>query len=133
MISLGGDGTLLSAARAFAQVKVPILGVNLGSLGFLTEVPLHEIYLTLEAWMHGRAVEDVRSMMCAELVRNGRPYKRWDALNDVVIAKGGDCADGRVYGGARPAVCGEVSGGRCDCGDADGGRRRIRWRRMGRS
>ncbi|MES2390671.1 MAG: NAD(+)/NADH kinase [Acidobacteriota bacterium] len=88
VIALGGDGTLLSAARAFAQVDVPILGVNLGSLGFLTEVPLHEIYLTLEAWMHGKAVEDVRSMMCAELLRNGRPYRRWDALNDVVIAKG---------------------------------------------
>jgi NAD+ kinase len=88
VISLGGDGTLLSAARAFAQGSTPILGVNLGSLGFLTEVPLHEIYLTLEAWMNGRAVEDVRSMMCAELVRNGRPFRRWDALNDVVIAKG---------------------------------------------
>jgi NAD+ kinase len=88
VISLGGDGTLLSAARAFARTETPILGVNLGSLGFLTEVPLHEIYLTLEAWVNGTAVVDVRSMMCAELVRDGRAYRRWDALNDVVLAKG---------------------------------------------
>ena len=54
VITLGGDGTLLSAARAFAQTEVPLLGVNLGSLGFLTEVPLNEIYTTLEAWLAGK-------------------------------------------------------------------------------
>ena len=88
VISLGGDGTLLSAARAFALTDTPILGVNLGSLGFLTEVPLSELYQTLEAWMQGTAVVDVRSMMSAELLREGRHARRWDALNDVVISKG---------------------------------------------
>jgi len=88
VISLGGDGTLLSAARAFAHTGTPILGVNLGSLGFLTEVPLPDLYPALEAWLAGTAVVDVRSLMCTELVRNGRPFRRWDALNDVVISKG---------------------------------------------
>jgi NAD+ kinase len=88
VISLGGDGTLLSAARAFAHTNTPIIGVNLGSLGFLTEVPVNELYETLEAWMDGTAVVDERRLMSAELVRDGRRFRRWDALNDVVIAKG---------------------------------------------
>ena len=88
VISLGGDGTLLSAARAFAYTETPILGVNLGSLGFLTEVPLTDLYATLDAWRAGTGVIDVRSLMCTELVRDGLPFRRWDALNDVVISKG---------------------------------------------
>jgi NAD+ kinase len=88
VVSLGGDGTLLSAARAFARTKTPILGVNLGSLGFLTEVPLSEMYVTLEAWMDGTAIVDKRSLMHAELMRDGRRFRQWDALNDVVLSKG---------------------------------------------
>jgi NAD+ kinase len=88
VISLGGDGTLLSAARAFALTDTPILGVNLGSLGFLTEVPLGQMCDTLEAWMHGTAIVDTRSLMHAELIRGGVRYREWDALNDVVLAKG---------------------------------------------
>jgi NAD+ kinase len=88
VISLGGDGTLLSAARAFARTDTPILGVNLGSLGFLTEVPLSELYATFEAWMAGTAVIDTRSLMHAQLLRDGKLFREWDALNDVVLAKG---------------------------------------------
>ena len=88
VITLGGDGTLLSAARAFAALEVPLLGVNLGSLGFLTEVPLSEIYTTLEAWLAGNGILDRRSLMHTELLREGRVFRRWDALNDVVLAKG---------------------------------------------
>ena len=88
VITLGGDGTLLSAARAFAQTEVPLLGVNLGSLGFLTEVPLSEIYLTLEAWLAGRGVMDTRNLMHTVLVRDDRIFRHWEALNDVVLAKG---------------------------------------------
>jgi NAD+ kinase len=88
VISLGGDGTLLSAARAFAMTDTPILGVNLGSLGFLTEVPLAELYMTFEAWMEGKAIVDARSLMHAELIRDGQPFRQWDALNDVVLSKG---------------------------------------------
>ena len=88
VIVLGGDGTLLAAARAFARTTTPILSVNLGSLGFLTEVPLSDLYSTLEAWCENRAEIEVRSMMHAEHIRNGEVLQDWDALNDVVIAKG---------------------------------------------
>jgi NAD+ kinase len=88
VISLGGDGTLLSAARAFARTDTPILGVNLGSLGFLTEVPLSELYAALEAWLAGTAILDTRSLMHAQLLRDGQIFREWDALNDIVLAKG---------------------------------------------
>lgn len=88
VIVLGGDGTLLSAARCFAKTDTPILSANLGSLGFLTAVPLSELYRTLDAWREGSCSVDERSMMHAELLRDGVPYRAWDALNDVVISKG---------------------------------------------
>lgn len=88
VIVLGGDGTLLAAARAFAHTTTPILGVNLGALGFLTEVPLGEIYTALEAWCANRADIEVRSMIHAALVRGGNIVQQWDALNDVVVTKG---------------------------------------------
>jgi NAD+ kinase len=88
VIVLGGDGTLLSAARAFAKTTIPILSVNLGSLGFLTEIPLPELYSMLEAWCADCASLEIRSMMRIELVREGKLLQTWDALNDVVLAKG---------------------------------------------
>lgn len=88
VIVLGGDGTLLAAARAFARTTTPILSVNLGSLGFLTEIPLADLYATLQAWCDNCAGVEKRSMMRAELYRDGELFKEWDALNDVVLAKG---------------------------------------------
>ena len=88
VIVLGGDGTLLAAARAFARTTTPILSVNLGSLGFLTEIPLSDLYSTLDDWCQNRADIEIRSMMHAEIVRNGKSIQEWDALNDVVVAKG---------------------------------------------
>jgi NAD+ kinase len=88
VIVLGGDGTLLAAARAFARTTTPILSVNLGSLGFLTEIPLSDLYPTLEAWCDNCAEIEVRSMMHAEIIRGGTSIQQWDALNDVVVAKG---------------------------------------------
>jgi NAD+ kinase len=88
IIVLGGDGTLLSAARAFAGTGIPILSVNLGSLGFLTEIPLAQLYSTLDQWCNGIADIDLRFMMHCELFRDGKPIREWDALNDVVVAKG---------------------------------------------
>lgn len=88
VIVLGGDGTLLAAARAFARTITPILSVNLGSLGFLTEVPLADLYKTLQDWCDGTAGLEVRDMMHAMLYREGKLLHEWDALNDVVASKG---------------------------------------------
>jgi NAD+ kinase len=88
VIVLGGDGTLLAAARAFAKMETPILSVNLGSLGFLTEIPRAQLYATLEEWCNGTALIDTREMMHAELRRGSEMLRCWDALNDVVVAKG---------------------------------------------
>jgi NAD+ kinase len=87
LIVLGGDGTLLSVARAVGDLGVPILGVNLGGLGFLTATPLNEMLPALEGWVGGdMAVED-RMMLSARLVRGGQPTGEYIALNDVVITK----------------------------------------------
>src|ERR1700722_4814840 len=88
VIVLGGDGTLLSAARVFARTATPILSVNLGSLGFLTEIPLSDLYSTLDDWCNNQADIEIRSMMHAAIVRDGKIIQEWDALNDVVVAKG---------------------------------------------
>lgn len=87
-IVLGGDGTLLAAARVFAQSCVPILGVNLGSLGFLTEVPLSELYENLEAAISGSCEMDSRAMLSCQLWRGGQLISEHDALNDIVAAQG---------------------------------------------
>ena len=84
VIVLGGDGTLLSIAHLAAQKDVPVLGVNLGSLGFLTEVPLDEMYLTLDSFLGGEEkIISPRRMLEASF--KGRVYY---CLNDVVINKG---------------------------------------------
>jgi NAD+ kinase len=88
VVVLGGDGTLLSAARVFAKTGTPILSVNLGSLGFLTEVRLADLYSTLEAWCNDCFASDSRSMLHSELWRDGKVYAEHEALNDVVVAKG---------------------------------------------
>jgi NAD+ kinase len=88
VIVLGGDGTLLSAARVFAKSGVPILSVNLGSLGFLTEVRLSDLYSTLEGWCRDCFTMDARFMLHSELWREGELFVEHEALNDVVVAKG---------------------------------------------
>ncbi len=87
-IVLGGDGTLLAASRAFAKSGIPILSVNLGSLGFLTEVRLADLYPTLEAWCANCSTVDSRSMLHVEILRNGEPQSEFEALNDIVVSKG---------------------------------------------
>jgi NAD+ kinase len=88
VVVLGGDGTLLSAARAVAKAGIPILGINLGALGFLTEVPLEELYPTLEAIEQSCCNLDIRSMVHCEVIRGGQCITSYDALNDVVVGKG---------------------------------------------
>jgi NAD+ kinase len=87
-IVLGGDGTLLSAARVFAKAGVPLLSVNLGSLGFLTEVRLADLYPTLEAWCNDCSIMDSRAMLHVEIERRDRLECEYEALNDIVVSKG---------------------------------------------
>jgi NAD+ kinase len=87
-IVLGGDGTLLAAARVFAATSVPIMSVNLGSLGFLTEVTLQQMYPTLEGWCTDCCEIEERTMLRADLRRGEACVGSYDALNDVVISKG---------------------------------------------
>ena len=88
VIVLGGDGTLLSVARIFAATGTPILSVNLGSLGFLTEVRLADLYPTLASWCDNCHTLDARKMLHAEVVRDGSVVKTYEALNEVVVSKG---------------------------------------------
>jgi NAD+ kinase len=89
VITLGGDGTLLAAAKAIAETPhdIPILAVNFGSLGFLTEITRPEIFQTLDAIMNGRAEHDVRMMLRAVARGNGRTPATHMALNDVVFSR----------------------------------------------
>ena len=88
VIVLGGDGTLLSVGRIFAAKGTPLLSVNLGTLGFLTEVRLTDLYLTLEGWCDRCHLIEKRSMLRAELWRKGEKHSEYDALNDIVVTKG---------------------------------------------
>ena len=69
VVVLGGDGTLLSAARAVSKAGIPVLGINLGSLGFLTEVPLENLYATLQSIEQSCCNLDTRSMVHCEVFR----------------------------------------------------------------
>jgi NAD+ kinase len=87
LIVLGGDGTLLSAARALGNHEVPILAVNLGGLGFLTSVTLDELYPLLEHVLAGKHRTSERMMLDAEVIREGKTIERQCALNDAVANK----------------------------------------------
>jgi NAD+ kinase len=90
IIVLGGDGTLLSMATRIAQAgrDIPILGVNFGSLGFLTEVRIDELYSTLESVVTGTAEYHERAMLAAEACRGREAFDSRIILNDVVFTKG---------------------------------------------
>src|SRR5688500_13248122 len=89
IVVMGGDGTLIGMAGriAHAGVDVPIVGVNFGSLGFLTEITLAELYPTLEAVLAGTASMDDRMMLHAQTVRAGQVAAQRFVLNDVVITR----------------------------------------------
>jgi len=87
VIVLGGDGTLLAVGRIFARTDTPILSVNLGSLGFLTEVRLANLYPTLEGWCDNCCTIDARTMLHADLWRNGTCIDTFEAVNDIVVSK----------------------------------------------
>jgi NAD+ kinase len=89
VVILGGDGTLLGMATRIAQCgrDVPILGVNFGSLGFLTETRIDELLPSLEAVVAGTAIIDQRAMLAAEMHRGGKGPDSRVVLNDVVFTK----------------------------------------------
>lgn len=87
-ITLGGDGTLLSVARQMAPLKIPILGINMGHVGFLTEIELSDLYTDLECFNSRNYDIDTRMMLEAEVVRGKQVLKKFLALNDVVVTKG---------------------------------------------
>jgi len=87
LIVLGGDGTLLSAVRYLQEENVPILGVNLGGLGFLTEITLEELYPVLERTLEGKVETEKRMKLSTTVIRQGRKEAHYTILNDVVISK----------------------------------------------
>lgn len=106
-VIVGGDGTMLSVARKLAAGGVPLIGINQGRLGFLTDVPHSGMQATIEAMLDGAYVEERRTLLDAEIERADKPRERALALNDVVVNRGshgsvieiGVDIDGRfVYG-----------------------------------
>lgn len=88
---LGGDGTLLRIARKLAGHALPILGINLGTLGFLSEAEPDHLSSAVDNLLTGRYDIEERSMLEAELVRKGKPLASYTAMNDIGIAKGSFC------------------------------------------
>jgi NAD+ kinase len=87
IIVLGGDGTMIATARMLGDREVPVLGVNYGSLGYLAEFRMEEMFPALEAILEGNYQIDSRVMVSAELFRAGRQLMHTRVLNDVVINK----------------------------------------------
>ncbi len=87
LIVLGGDGTLLSAVRVLDGENVPILGVNLGGLGFLTEITLEELYPVLERTLEGKIETEKRMKLITTVLRGGKKEAEYTVLNDAVISK----------------------------------------------
>jgi len=87
LVVLGGDGTLLSMARAVGDLGIPIVGVNLGGLGFLTATTLDQMVPALDALLRGELVIEERMMLTARVRRDGEVVGMWLALNDAVITK----------------------------------------------
>ena len=88
IICLGGDGTFLKAARKVYKEKLPILGINLGNLGFLTEIEKNEIEDAIRCLINNKYVIEERMMLESAIIRNGVIIGKDTALNDIVISRG---------------------------------------------
>jgi NAD+ kinase len=88
IIVLGGDGTLLGASRKYGRHGIPILGVNLGGLGFLTCIPIEKLYSSIEMILNNRLEIEQRLMLETKVIRNNKEEFKFQTLNDVVINKG---------------------------------------------
>ncbi len=89
ILTIGGDGTILRAAQAAMSKGIPIAGINLGRLGFMTELSVKETFQRLPALLEGKGRIDERSLLEAELAAPGETPCHFKALNDVVVARGG--------------------------------------------
>lgn len=87
ILVLGGDGTMIAAARMLGDKEVPVLGVNYGGVGYLTEFRIEELYAALESIVAGNYRLDTRVMLAAEILRDGKQVAQSRVLNDVVINK----------------------------------------------
>ena len=87
-IVLGGDGTMLGIARDLAAHDVPLIGINFGRLGFITDIALHQMPEVLEPMLHGRFETDRRTLLEGDLQPAGAAALRGHALNDIVISHG---------------------------------------------
>ncbi len=86
LVVLGGDGTLISASRYPKEKPLDVIGINLGTLGFLTEILPEELIETLELYLKGETKKEYRSLLCAELSQNDEVYDFF-AVNDIVLGK----------------------------------------------
>jgi len=89
VIVLGGDGTMLGVARQIAGKDVPLIGINMGTLGYMTDIPLKDAQLVLEEMLNGHFTEDIRYLLEAEVIRGQEVIGNGLALNDVVVNRSG--------------------------------------------
>jgi NAD+ kinase len=89
IISIGGDGTILRAAQAVMPLAIPIVGINLGRLGFMTELTVDETFTKLPYLIDGKGEIDERSVLDTEITTKENTTQNYHALNDVVVARGG--------------------------------------------
>ncbi|WP_353684972.1 NAD(+)/NADH kinase [Thermodesulfovibrio sp. 3907-1M] len=88
VVVLGGDGTMLSASRLIGGKKIPIIGINMGKLGFITEIPRADLFNCLEQIFSGDYEIEERSMINAQVLRDEKIVNEYLGLNDIVIGKG---------------------------------------------
>lgn len=88
VVVLGGDGTMLSASRLIGGKKIPIIGINMGRLGFITEIPRTDLFDSLEQIFSGNYEIEERSMINAQILRDEKIVNEYLGLNDIVIGKG---------------------------------------------
>lgn len=88
-IVIGGDGTMINAARELSGAHIPMVGINKGRLGFITDIPAEHCLAALEPILAGQFREESRSMICAKICRDGKPIYEAQALNEVAVNRGG--------------------------------------------
>lgn len=88
VMAFGGDGTIIQAARELAPIGVPVLGVNLGTVGFLAEVELEQLYEAVDSVIEGNFHIEKRFMLNGKVIKGGKTVYESNALNDIVVARG---------------------------------------------